>query len=271
VSSAYGAVAGGFMNSANGMMAFATGTYAQVVDNYAAAFGFSGENCYSMGESTVNMCTKTEGLYHNGIKLNSIAYTNDNQSPLLSVLAGGSDNTVMKDYAALGGGQYNTIKGMYGSVPGGYKNRVVSNYGTITGGFMNVVRGRHGAVIGGSRNTVQGRYSLAMGFRAEATQDLAGSMGFSSYICTGRMEKDLNICSESFMINDLDVGSILSRRQLQESATEEGAKIVARQEKTLAEMAKRDAEQDALVQEQSKALADLKAQLAVLLSSRASE
>merc|ERR1712178_378111 len=136
------------MSTAAGYMSFAVGTYAQVTDDYAAAFGFSGENCYSMGENTVNLCTKTEGLYHNGIKLNSIDYTNENYNSETSVLAGGSDNVVDGTYSVVAGGQYNTAKGKYISIAGGYKSISMSNYGTVSGGFLGKVKARFGTVVG---------------------------------------------------------------------------------------------------------------------------
>jgi uncharacterized coiled-coil protein SlyX len=263
------------MNSANGAYSYAVGAYAQVSDDYAAAFGFSGETCYSMGDSTVNLCTEYEGLYHNGVKLNSIASSNVNSDSVTSVIAGGSDNTIDGTYSVVGGGQKNYVKARYASIGGGYGANIRSNYGAVSGGFLGKVTGRFGTAVGGSRNTAMGRYSLAAGYRAEAGEDYSVSLGFSGLICTGRIDYDINICATTMMINDIDLTSLISRRrELEARGTDEAAdellKTLAEQEKTLSEMTKRDAEQDAISQEQSKTLAHLKGRLSELLAMGAS-
>ena len=131
---------------------------------------------------------------------------------------------------------------------------------------MNRVTARFGTVPGGSRNSAMGRYSLAAGYRAEATQDYSTSFGFSGFICTGRMANDFNICAGTMIINDIDVGEVLSRRQLSE--VDGSMKTLSQQQKTLQELSKRDMEQDAIAQDQSKTLEDLKQQLSQLLEAK---
>merc|ERR1712196_137885 len=132
---------------------------------------------------------------------------------------------------------------------------------------MGKVSGRFGSVLGGSRNTAMGRYTLTAGYRAEAVQDYSVSLGFSGTICTGRIDYDVNICTTSMMINDIDLTALISRRRLEDvDSADDLLKTLHEQEKTLSEMTKRDAEQDAITQEQSKTLANLKAQLSELLA-----
>lgn len=224
----YSTASGGQSNTATGAYSWAVGESSAATDANSAALGFSGNRCPSMGEGTVNICTKVGGLFSNGVALplskvhNSNEFVNDQDGNWVeyATILGGQFNTVFGEYSTVGGGYKNAVSGMYGTVTGGSMNNIVANYGTITGGFKNRVAARFATVLGGSHNSAFGRYSVAGGSKANAWDDNSMALGFSDDFCNAHGDNEISMCADSIQVNGNELLDFFyERRELEEAQT----------------------------------------------------
>ena len=248
-------VAGGLENTALGAYSAVFGSYAKASSTNSATFGFTGSACASQGPETVNVCT-SNGFFHNGHLVDETRLDSSNDIfNSTSVIVGGRLNTVDGEFSVLVGGRQSRIDNSdYATILAGYRSKVYSNFATVMGGNDNRATGRFASVLGGSKNFARGRYSVALGFEAEALGDRSLAMSFSPNGCTAKDDNTINMCGKAVYVNNFDVAKVAGfRRNLDDNR------------RSLGEVAdgnvKRIAENDAVISENEKGLAALKAQL----------
>lgn len=260
---AYSTIIAGAYNVASGDYSLAAGQYAYAEDYMSATFGFSGNDCISMGDNTINVCTGDEGFQNNGEQVLKLDTSNVNQYSSggdylkYTVLLGGVSNSVLEEYGVVGGGVQDAAAGEYSVSVGGLRNRVWSNYGSISGGFQNQVTGRFGSIPGGSRNYARGRFSLAMGYKGDAKHDYSAVFSLTGEDCVSTESEQLKVCADKFKFNGEDIIpkiEIVQSRYLKEINAQDQ---IFENEKVIAELEKRNAEQDVDIQERQKVIDEL--------------
>ena len=96
-----------------------------------------------------------------------------------SVVAGGERNTANAAYGAIGGGWLNYFDGVAGAIGGGWLNTARSEWGVIAGGSENSLNGMVGVVGGGWRNNVGAAFGVVAGGSTN------GNLGFASVVGGG--------------------------------------------------------------------------------------
>merc|ERR1712238_41734 len=94
-------------------------------------------------------------------------------------IGGGEKNKCLSSFSSISGGSKNQIKkaAPYSFVGGGLKNKVKGEYGFISGGEKNQVGAKWASTLGGSKNLATGNYATAMGWNAQANQNLCMAIG----------------------------------------------------------------------------------------------
>jgi len=247
---------------------------AGIIDDYqSAVFAFSGNDCTSMGDNTINICTGSDGFQNNGVQVlklddtNEFTYSVDGKYLKFTTLLGGVSNSAIEEYTGVAGGVGNKAAGDYGVAFSGNRNKVWSNYGVVTGGFQNQVTGRFGTISGGSRNFARGRFSMALGYQADAKHDHSAVIALTGDGCTSTEENQVKVCADKFVLNGQDILPKLesaSSRYLKEVDFED--QIVANN-KLISELEKRNAEQDSTIHQRQKTIDELTKLVAELQAS----
>jgi hypothetical protein len=166
VTTSYGTVGGGVVNTVEGIAAVVTGGYGNISrGDFSAVIG---------GE--VNVANGVHSI---------VGGSGNVASGTGSTISGGYANTAPGDYSAVGGGENNEAGTDHATVAGGENNSAVTGsavgggrsndasapFTTVSGGLSNMATSAGATVPGGRLNKAEGSYSLAAGMRAHAQHD----------------------------------------------------------------------------------------------------
>ena len=171
----YGAVGGGFQNTASGTHATVGGGQTNTAsgDNATIAGGFDNTASNSsaavgggFGNTVSNDYATIGGGFENTANgdLATIGGGDNNRaSGTTSTVGGGSSNTASGTESVVSGGDSNTADGNKATIGGGQTNTASDDNATIGGGFQNTVSGGNSTVGGGQNNTATGASSTIAG------------------------------------------------------------------------------------------------------------
>jgi trimeric autotransporter adhesin len=183
VTADFGAVSGGWANTAAGQSSSVGGGYNNLASgdyaNIAGGYQNTASNAYATVSGGQNNVSSGSAAAIGGGTYN----VSSNYS---SFVGGGQDNTAGGEDAIVGGGQANLASGGESTVAGGYlnvasggssfvgggtENHATGSYSAISGGLGNVASGDSAAVLGGRNNLASGDLSIAGGYDAQASHN----------------------------------------------------------------------------------------------------
>ncbi len=228
VTSNYGAVGGGYGNTASGANATIGGGEGNTASGITAivsggvhnvASGWSAAVCG--GDSNTgggDYATVGGGAANNAAGVNAViggGYGNA-ASGLGAAIAGGESNTASATYSAICGGAGNFATGHAAVIGGGVYNVASSESATVGGGYSNDAASVGATVAGGESNLASGQYATIPG-GLQATAPLYGQMAYASgaFASPGDAQASFFVMSEQTVTSAtwedlyLDGGSLL--------------------------------------------------------------